>query len=250
VRFPGSLARCDDDRQNTCNGQASGALAIAMETDSQGSTHWLVRLAAGEREASAALYEELLPRMRSFALLVAGESGRRSPDEVDALVHDVFVDVLLRRDDALRPSFASVADLRAYLATAIRHLVITRSRQRERRGEQALPSGSAAGPAARGAGPATCAAVQDGQSMALRRVEQAMLTLPEHYRIAIGLRWVSGMSSAQIIAELRGADGTPAQHFATEQQVRSTLFHAMAKLREVLRADAASIEEYFAELDR
>lgn len=221
-----------------------------MDPESQGNTQWLTRLAAGEREASAALYEQLFPRMRSFALLVAGERGRRSPDDVDALVHDVFVDVLLRRDDVPRPSFASVADLRAYLATAIRHMVITRSRQRERRGEQALPSGSAAGLAARSSGPATCAAVHDGLSVALRRVEQAMLALPEHYRIAIGLRWVSGMTSAQIIDELRGADGKPAKHFATELQVRSTLFHAMAKLREALRADAASIDDYFASLER
>lgn len=206
---------------------------------------WFARLQAGDRTASAELYERLFPRMRACAVLLMGERGRKCPEEVDEIVHDVFVDVLLREADGPWREGAGADDLRRYLATAIHHLIVTRARQRTRRREEPLPSESAQGLAGPTRGPVTSLALADSLSAANRRVEAALVRLPEHHRQALTLRYVSGLTSAQIEAQLRSPAGAPAKYFASQQQVRTTLCHAMRRLRELLPGSAGEIDDYF-----
>jgi RNA polymerase sigma factor (sigma-70 family) len=211
---------------------------------------WFERLRDGDRAASAELYARLFPRMRACAILLMGERGRKHPTEVDEVVHDVFVDVLLREASGRLETVTGADDLRRYLATAIHHLIVTRARQRTRRREVPLPSDSAHGLVRPTRGPVTSLLHQDSLSAANRRVEAALVRLPEHHRQAITLRYVSGLTSAEIQVVMSGPAGTPAKYFASQQQVRTTLCHAMRRLRDLLPNSAGEVDDYFDSLDR
>jgi RNA polymerase sigma factor (sigma-70 family) len=207
------------------------------------------RCQAGDRVAGGTLYERLFPKLRACAVLRMGTRGLTHPEEVDDVVQDVFKDVLERLGGGGAPDLQGPDVLRAYLRRAIHNMVVTYGRRRARRREQAFESGGSRSVPARAPGPVTSSCVRDSLSAALRRVEEALVDLPPHYRNAIALRYLCEMDSAAIVAELALPGGEPAKYFRTEAQVRTTLFHAMARLREALAQDSLLVEDYFDALE-
>jgi RNA polymerase sigma-70 factor, ECF subfamily len=79
------------------------------------------RLAAGDPEAFAALYDRLAGRLYNTACTMTDSL----PDAEDA-VHDLFVELARCRD-----RLAHVADLDAYVFTMLRHAISRRHRRRD-----------------------------------------------------------------------------------------------------------------------
>ncbi|MFM7041248.1 MAG: RNA polymerase sigma factor, partial [Planctomycetaceae bacterium] len=77
-------------------------------------------LAAGNREAFAALYDRLGTRMFATARTMLDSTA-----EAEDVVHDLFVDLA-----RFRNRLASVSDLDGYLFTMLRHAVGRRIRRR------------------------------------------------------------------------------------------------------------------------
>jgi len=77
-------------------------------------------LASGDREAFAALYDRLGPRLLNTARMML-----LSTAEAEDIVHDLFVELA-----RMRSRLASIADLDGYLFTMLRHAVSRRLRRR------------------------------------------------------------------------------------------------------------------------
>lgn len=207
----------------------------------------LAKVLDGDVAAWGELYERLFPRMRTCAVLAMGRAALTASQSVDDIVHDVFTDVLTRVRAGRAPRFDDLDGVARYLAGAVHHMVISLGRQRGRRQDARLGTVTQGQLPQRGPGPRTASALRDGFAVAMRRVEDALLELPEHYRTLIALRYLSEMDSEAICARMPGKDGV-GQRYTTPEQVRTALFHAMERLRGELGADAALLEDYVAML--
>ena len=167
------------------------------------------RVAAGDREAFAALYRRRRPDVYRFALHMTG-----SHPLAEDVAQDVFMAVIA---DAARfvPGRATVV---AWLLGIARNYV--RRRQAERRYEE-LPQGAREPRAAQDlTGP-----LEAAQGAA--RLRQALATLPEHYRTAVVLCDLQELSYEEAAAAAGCALGT----------IRSRVHRGRSLLSERLRGD-------------
>lgn len=161
------------------------------------------RLASGDPEAFASLYDRLASRLYNTARTMTASL----PDAEDA-VHDLFVELARRRD-----GLARVADLDAYVFTMLRHAVSRRRRRRDvdRRaldaiGRQRARSGRLETPPVEPSDDALTA---------------AMAVLPPAQREVLALKIDGGLTFAEIAAVIGTSINTAAGRYR----------YAIAKIR-------------------
>lgn len=171
-------------------------------------------LAAGDPAAFARLYDRLAGRLLAAARLLTG-----SDHEAEDALQDLFVALARGRD-----RLATVADLDAYLFTALRHTVARRGRRATARRRTldslARRTLDAAGPA----GPATPPGGLPDDALA-----EALGGLPPEQRDVVRLRTEGGLSFAEIAATLDISPNTAASRWR----------YALEKLRVSLSAHGA-----------
>jgi RNA polymerase sigma-70 factor (ECF subfamily) len=163
----------------------------------------IARMAAGERDALAALYRRRRPDVYRFALLMSG-----SPAVADDVVQDVFME-LIRHADRYQPDRSGIRGTGApgsrvvpwLLGIARNHVLRSRHRQRF----------STSMEDAEGA-PALVVSTDPLAGMARRQhleaLRRALLALPVKYRETIVLCDLHDMSYADAAASLGCAIGT------------------------------------------
>lgn len=142
------------------------------------------RLAAGDRQAFADLYDRLGPRMFRAALSMTG-----STPEAEDVVQDVFVQLARGRD-----SLPGIVNLEAYIFTMLHHAVGRRQRRRavERRAVDRIGADRAA---AGGLVEQPPPPVDDDLAAAVAR-------LPAPQRDVVALKIDGGLTFAEIAAVL------------------------------------------------
>lgn len=173
--------------------------------EQQDDVELVVRAAAGDREALAALYDR-----HAGAMLALGARILRDRGEAEEVLHDVFLEAWKRAGD-YDPSRGTV---RTWLALRMRSrcldLVKSAGRSRTR-----AAGGSLEGVA--GAAPPSADGL-DGS-----KVRGAMAELPDEQRAILELGYFAGLSCSEIAEELGIPIGT----------VKSRLHAALTKLRAV-----------------
>jgi RNA polymerase sigma-70 factor (ECF subfamily) len=142
------------------------------------------RLAAGDRQAFADLYDRLAPRMFGAALSMTGST----PEAEDA-VQDVFVELARSRY-----RLPGIVDLEAYVFTMLHHVIGRRRRRQavERRAVERI------GADRRSAG----GLVQEPGMPADDDLAAAVARLPTAQREVVSLKIDGGLTFAQIAAVL------------------------------------------------
>jgi RNA polymerase sigma-70 factor (ECF subfamily) len=142
------------------------------------------RLAAGDRQAFADLYDRLAPRMFGAALSMTGST----PEAEDA-VQDVFVELARSRH-----RLPGIVDLEAYVFTMLHHVIGRRRRRQavERRAVERI------GADRRSAG----GLVQEPGMPADDDLAAAVARLPTAQREVVSLKIDGGLTFAQIAAVL------------------------------------------------
>jgi RNA polymerase sigma-70 factor (ECF subfamily) len=161
--------------------------------------HWRSRLAAGDPDAFARLYDEFAPTLFRTARGLLGSTA-----DAEDLVHDVFV--AMARGRAQLPA---VADLRAYLFTALR-------RAAARRGQRRWPGPLAVEPIDHRGAPEHDDAL-----------DHALARLPAEQREVIALKIDGGLTFAELAAVLDVSPNTAASRYR----------YALAKLRAELEGE-------------
>ena len=163
-------------------------------------------LAAGDREAFAALYDRLGQRLFATARTMLA-----STTDAEDVVHDLFVELARSRQ-----RLAAVADLDAYLFTMLRHAAIRRLRRRsladrtlERLGRDRLAGDGFATPPVEAADDSLSAAVA---------------TLPAEQREVVGLKIDGGLTFAEIATVIGISPNTASSRYR----------YALEKLRAML----------------
>jgi RNA polymerase sigma-70 factor, ECF subfamily len=154
---------------------------------------WRARLAAGEAEALARLYDRFAPALFRTACGLLGSAA-----DAEDVVHDVFVAVA--RGRARLPA---VADLRAYLFAALRRAA---ARRGSRRPPAPLPGD-----------------LEDRREQPERdeELERALARLPTEQREVIALKTDGGLTFAELAAVLGISPNTAASRYR----------YALARLR-------------------
>lgn len=165
-------------------------------------------LAAGDREAFAALYDRLAPRLFATARTMLA-----STPEAEDVVHDLFVELA-----RMRQRLAAVADLDGYLFTMLRHAVGRKSKRRslarrslDRLGRERLATG----------GFATSPAGSPDDALAA-----AVSSLPAPQREVVALKIDGGLTFAEIAAVLGVSVNTAASRYRYAlEKLRVALAH-------------------------
>lgn len=164
------------------------------------------RTLAGDRAAFGALVERHAPQARRVARAVL-----KDPDDADDAAQDAFLSALVKLEqyDPRRP-------FGPWLMRIVANAATDRRRRRSVRRAEPLDPGVVGG------GPRPD---QTAERNALgARLRQALAELPERRRLAVVLFDVEGYSHAEIAKMLGCPEGT----------VRSEVFHARRRLRELL----------------
>jgi RNA polymerase sigma-70 factor (ECF subfamily) len=164
------------------------------------------RLATGDQEAFAALYDRLALRLLRTAVTLTG-----STTEAEDVVQDLFVELARGRG-----RLAGVTDLEAYVFTMLRHSA-SRRRRRAAVGRRALETLSAA---ARDSG----RLVAEPARVADDGLARAVAALPEPQREVLALKFDGGLTFAEIAAIVGASPNTVASRYR----------YALEKLRAVL----------------
>jgi RNA polymerase sigma-70 factor (ECF subfamily) len=164
------------------------------------------RLATGDQEAFAALYDRLALRLLRTAVTLTG-----STTEAEDVVQDLFVELARGRG-----RLAGVTDLEAYVFTMLRHSA-SRRRRRAAVGRRALETLSAA---ARDSG----RLVAEPAAFADDGLARAVAALPEPQREVLALKFDGGLTFAEIAAIVGASPNTVASRYR----------YALEKLRAVL----------------
>lgn len=164
------------------------------------------RLATGDQEAFAALYDRLACRLLRTAATLAGSTA-----EAEDVVHDLFVELARGRG-----RLAEVADLEAYVFTMLRHTV-SRRRRRAAVGRRALETRAAA---VRDSGRLVAEPAPVGDDGLAR----AVAALPEPQREVLALRFDGGLTFAEIAVVVGASPNTIASRYR----------YALEKLRTVM----------------
>lgn len=173
------------------------------------------RSVAGDRDAFGALVQRHQAAVRRVCRAVTLDDH-----DADDAAQDAFLSALDRIEtyDRARP-------FGPWLMRIATNAAIDMIRRRNVRRTEVLEEGLAAGPES----PA-----RDAERAELRhRVKQALATLPERQRAAVTLFDLEGYAHAEIAALLGIPEGT----------VRSDVFHARRKLRELLGVYAPAPDE-------
>lgn len=163
-------------------------------------------LAAGDREAFAALYDRLGQRLFATARTMLASTA-----DAEDVVHDLFVELA-----RMRQRLAAVADLDAYLFTMLRHAALRRLRRRslaertlDRLGRDRLAGDGFSTPAPEHTDEALAAAVA---------------ALPQEQRELIALKIDGGLTFAEIAAVLGISPNTAASRYGYAlEKLRATL---------------------------
>ena len=196
-------------------------------------TRLLVRAAqGGDRSALESLFERYLPRVRRIASLRLGWRLRRLL-EVDDIVQDALLLAFARLDDFRETSEGS---FRSWLAACVEREIVRQSRRagaRKRGDGKLVPMGDAdsfvLGKAIRGTkdpSPSEMARASEEEE----RLEAAILSLPEKHRQLIVLRWICGMSHAEIARRVG---------YSEESASRTAVTRALHLLRRKLGEEEA-----------
>jgi RNA polymerase sigma-70 factor (ECF subfamily) len=164
------------------------------------------RLATGDQEAFAALYDRLALRLLRTAVTLTG-----STPEAEDVVQDLFVDLARGR-----ARLAEVADLEAYVFTMLRHS-LSRRRRRAAVGRRALEMLTAARHH-------TGRLIQEPPAVADDGLARAVAALPQPQREVLALRFDGGLTFAEIAAIVGASINTVASRYR----------YALEKLRAVL----------------
>jgi len=171
-------------------------------------------LAAGDREAFAALYDRL-----GLRLFATARTMLASPAEAEDVVQDLFVELA-----RMRHRLAAVDDLDGYLFTMLRHAVSRRLRRRslarrvlDRLGRERLGGGRLGGGRLGGgrtgsdgfaAAPAQLPAEPPDEALAA-----AVAALPAAQREVVALKIDGGLTFAEIAAVLGTSANTAASRY-------------------------------------
>ena len=164
------------------------------------------RLAAGDPEAFAALYDQLAVRLFNTARTMTDSL----PDAEDT-VHDVFVELARSRD-----RLARITDLDAYIFTMLRHAVSRRRRRRDvdRRAIDTV---------ARQRAEAGRFATQPAE-LADDALTAAVAGLPPAQREVLALKIDGGLTFAEIAAVIGTSINTAASRYRYAiEKIRATL---------------------------
>ncbi len=177
------------------------------------------RMAAGDREAFATLFQRHQRTVYRFALQMTGLA-----DVAEDVTQDVFL-ALARRSGDYDPEAGA---LTTYLYGIARHLVLQRDRRRRVRGETDLDTAAADDLVVRPTDPV------DGLARAARlsALRRAILHLPPHHREVIVLCELNGVSYEDAAVIIGCPVGT----------VRSRLSRGRRQLADRCRADARAEE--------
>ncbi|MEM8709631.1 MAG: sigma-70 family RNA polymerase sigma factor [Planctomycetota bacterium] len=181
---------------------------------------WTRLAASGDREALEALLERMLPDLRAFVRLRAGQLIRRHENHSD-VVQSVCREVLTHAD---RFQFATEGAFRRWLFTTTLRKLSNRRDHLLAEKRDALRNESSGknsdeqlmGAYARIASPSQHAAVRED----LRRVEAAMQALSEEERSLIVASRIMGLSRKELAEEFQ----------TTEGAIRMRLHRALARL--------------------
>jgi RNA polymerase sigma-70 factor (ECF subfamily) len=165
-------------------------------------------LAAGDREAFAALYDRLGVRLYRTALTMLS-----STTEAEDVVHDLFVELA-----RLRHRLAAVTDLDGYVFTMLRHAVGRRQRRQSlarrslgRLGRQRLDAGGFSVPPTE---------VRD------EALAAAVAALPAAQREVVALKIEGGLTFAEIAAVIGASANTAASRYRYAlEKLRAALTH-------------------------
>jgi len=166
-------------------------------------------LAAGDREAFAALYDRL-----GLRLFATARTMLASPAEAEDVVQDLFVELA-----RMRHRLAAVDDLDGYLFTMLRHAVSRRLRRRslarrvlDRLGRERLGGGRLGGGRTGSDGfaaaPAQLPAEPPDEALAA-----AVAALPAAQREVVALKIDGGLTFAEIAAVLGTSANTAASRY-------------------------------------
>ncbi len=164
------------------------------------------RLATGDREAFAALYDRLAVRLLRTAATLTG-----SVTEAEDVVQGLFVELARGR-----ARLADVTDLEAYVFTMLRH-AISRHSRRAAVGRRAL---AALADARQRAG----RLVQEPPALADDGLARAVAALPAPQREVLALKFDGGLTFAEIAVVVGASINTVASRYR----------YALEKLRAVL----------------
>lgn len=164
------------------------------------------RLATGDQEAFAALYDRLALRLLRTAATLTG-----SVPEAEDVVHDLFVELARGR-----ARLAEVTDLEAYVFTMLRHAV-SRRRRRAAVGRRAVETLSAAARESGRLAVEPAAIADDG-------LARAVAALPRPQREVLALKFDGGLTFAEIAVVVGASINTVASRYR----------YALEKLRAVL----------------
>jgi len=192
---------------------------VSRSGEPQRDVEALGRIAAGDLDAVAEVYDRYAPVLLPVALRIL-----RDRAEAEDVLHDAFVAVGDRAAQYV-PERGTVA---AWLVTLVRNLSIDRTRRRDRRGELTREH-AAAEPPAPPASPETLTA-EAGERHKVRR---ALASLPEAQRVTLEVAFFEGLSYPEIAAR----EGVPLG------TVKSRAARALASLRQALAEEGVSVED-------
>lgn len=176
------------------------------------------RMATGDEQALAALYDRFGPALYGVALRIAGERA-----DADEIVLDSFQQAW--RDSArFREERGSVAAWLTMICRS-RALDLVRSRVRRERAVHRAESAGAGAPPAMGRGPASTGGSAEAGERG-RIVAAAMEGLAPPQRQAIELAYFEGLSHSEIAERLREPLGT----------IKTRVRLGMQKLRDALKS--------------
>ncbi len=201
-------------RRRPANGMTDADSSREAQERSAGDAKLLQRMAGGEHDAMAELYERFSRPLYATALHILKDSA-----EAQDIVHDVFI-ALWEKAGIFASERGSAF---SWAVTLTRNRSIDRLRSRRRRAElleQSAPSdlGYQEGNAGFGADETASAADQ------ARVVRAAVATLPRDQKDALELAFFSGLTQQQIAERLREPLGT----------IKARIRRGLGKLRDTL----------------
>jgi len=172
----------------------------------------------GDMDAFARLFEPLRPVVFAVACRLVG------PDDAE----DVTMDAFLKAWQAM-PGFGRRSSIKTWLYRIARNCALDRLRAIDRRRERSRPASDAGAgflenlPDERQPGPDGIAVAEE----TVAQVRAALAKLPREHRVAMELRFMDGLSYAEIAAATGVSIGT----------VMSRLFNGKRKMHGILAAE-------------